>query len=54
MVMKITTLNMPNQYLDYIQKLVDNGDYPSRSEVFRIAVEAFLHHEPIVMEDLKV
>jgi len=44
--MKIVTVNIPESYLDSIEKLVgENGLYPSRSELIRVAVRDFLLRE---------
>ncbi|NVM35990.1 MAG: ribbon-helix-helix protein, CopG family [Candidatus Lokiarchaeota archaeon] len=44
--MKIVTVNVPESYLDSIKKLVgENGLYPSRSELIRVAVRDFLLRE---------
>ncbi len=44
--MKIVTVNIPESYLDSIQKLVgEDGLYPSRSELIRVAVRDFLLRE---------
>ena len=44
--MKIVTVNIPESYLDSIEKLVGgNGLYPSRSELIRVAVRDFLLRE---------
>lgn len=44
--MKIVTVNVPNSFLDAIEKLIgDNGLYPSRSELIRCAVREFLLKE---------
>jgi len=44
--MKIVTVNIPESYIDSIQKLVgENGLYPSRSELIRVAVRDFLLRE---------
>ncbi|MFX1388869.1 MAG: ribbon-helix-helix domain-containing protein [Promethearchaeota archaeon] len=44
--MKIVTVNIPETYLDSIEKLVgENGLYPSRSELIRVAVRDFLLRE---------
>jgi Arc/MetJ-type ribon-helix-helix transcriptional regulator len=44
--MKIVTVNIPESYLDSIVKLVgENGLYPSRSELIRVAVRDFLLRE---------
>ncbi len=44
--MKIVTVNVPESYIDAIEKLVgENGLYPSRSELIRCAVREFLLKE---------
>jgi len=44
--MKIVTVNVPESYIDSIEKLVGgNGLYPSRSELIRVAVREFLIRE---------
>lgn len=44
--MKIVTVNIPESFLDAIEKLVgENGLYPSRSELIRVAVRDFLLRE---------
>ncbi len=44
--MKIVTVNIPESYLDSIEKLVGEGGlYPSRSELIRVAVRDFLLRE---------
>ena len=44
--MKIVTVNVPESYIDAIEKLVgENGLYPSRSELIRCAVREFLLRE---------
>jgi Arc/MetJ-type ribon-helix-helix transcriptional regulator len=44
--MKIVTVNVPESYLDAIDKLTGNdGLYPSRSELIRCAVRDFLIKE---------
>ena len=45
--MRIVTVNVPETYLEAIEKLVDSdkGLYPSRSELIRVAVRAFLLRE---------
>jgi Arc/MetJ-type ribon-helix-helix transcriptional regulator len=43
---KIVTVNIPESYLDAINKLIgDGGLYPSRSELIRTAVREFLIKE---------
>lgn len=49
--MKIVTVNVPESYLEEIDRLLDNkshdnnGLYPSRSELIRVAVRDFLIRE---------
>lgn len=44
--MKIVTVNVPESYLESVEKLVgENGLYPSRSELIRVAVRDFLLRE---------
>ncbi|NHJ25641.1 MAG: ribbon-helix-helix protein, CopG family [Candidatus Lokiarchaeota archaeon] len=44
--MKIVTVNVPESYIDAIEKLIgDGGLYPSRSELIRCAVRDFLLKE---------
>ncbi len=44
--MKIVTVNVPETYIDAINKLIgENGLYPSRSELIRCAVREFLLKE---------
>jgi len=44
--MKIVTVNIPITYLEAIERLVgENGLYPSRSELIRVAVREFLLKE---------
>ena len=51
--MKIVTVNVPESYLDSIEKLVgDEGLYPSRSELIRVAVKAYLMKELEMAENM--
>jgi len=44
--MKIVTVNVPESYIDAINKLIgEDGLYPSRSELIRCAVREFLLKE---------
>ena len=44
--MKIVTVNVPESYIESINKLIgENGLYPSRSELIRVAVREFLIKE---------
>ena len=45
MPMKIVTINIPDQYLDCIEVMVNNGFFPSRSECVREALKEFLTNE---------
>ncbi len=40
--MKITTVNMPNKILAIIQKAIDMGLFPSRSEMIRFCVMEYM------------
>ena len=52
--MKIVTVNVPESYLDAIEKLVgDCGLYPSRSELIRCAVRKFLINELKMAKEMK-
>ena len=51
--MKITTINIPDIYLDCIEVLVNMGYYPSRSEAVRVALKQFLTDEADNVEDLQ-
>ncbi|MGM0469473.1 MAG: ribbon-helix-helix domain-containing protein [Promethearchaeati archaeon] len=52
--MKIVTVNVPESYLDAIDKLTGNkGLYPSRSELIRCAVRDFLLKELSMAKKLK-
>ncbi|MHA1804493.1 MAG: ribbon-helix-helix domain-containing protein [Promethearchaeota archaeon] len=51
--MKIVTVNIPESFIDVIEKLVgENGIYPSRSELIRCAVRDFLLKELQSAKDL--
>ena len=51
--MKIVTVNVPESYIDAINKLIgQNGLYPSRSELIRCAVRAFLIKELKLADDM--
>lgn len=50
--MKIITINIPDQYLDCIETLVNMGYYPSRSEAFRQAIRRFLCREQNLRKNL--
>lgn len=51
--MKIVTVNVPESYIDAINKLIgEDGLYPSRSELVRCAVREFLIRELRSLEDL--
>lgn len=41
--MKILSINIPESYVNAIEKLIgENGIYPSRSELVRVAVREFI------------
>ena len=43
--MKLLTINLPQAYIDGLEKLVDDEIYPNRSEAIRIAVRDMLKRE---------
>lgn len=43
--MKIVTINIPEQYLDCIESMVNLGFFPSRSEACREAIKQFFSNE---------
>lgn len=43
--MQIVTINIPDMFVDAIQRLTDGGMYPSRSEAIRAALRDFLKSE---------
>ena len=58
--MKVITINVPTKYIRVIQKLLDAGLYPSRSEAVRVAIRDFIskdkelylkYTEPIIETD---
>lgn len=51
--MKIVTINVPDQYLDCVEIMVNNGFFPSRSEVVREALKEFLTNEVEMNKGLK-
>jgi len=51
--MRIITINLPDAYVDCIEQVHRLGFYPSRSEVVRVAVNAFLKKEMVLNQDLE-
>jgi len=43
--MRLIAVHLPEKLLSDIQRLVDNGLYPNRSEAIRIAIRDLLKHE---------
>ena len=43
--MALITVHVPEKFLKEIEKLVEEGYYPNRSEVIRIAIRDFLRQE---------
>jgi len=43
--MTLVTVHLPEKFLREIEKLVEEGYYPNRSEVIRIAIRDFLRNE---------
>ena len=52
MALKIVTINIPDSYLEYIEKMKQLGKVPSRSEATRKAIKHFLKQEPTFTEAL--
>jgi Arc/MetJ-type ribon-helix-helix transcriptional regulator len=50
--MKIVTINIPDQYLDCIESMVNLGFYPSRSEAVREALKQFIVRECQFKKDI--
>ena len=50
--MKIVTINIPDQYLDCLETMVNMGFFPSRSEAVRQALKRFLTIEQEMNKDL--
>jgi len=44
-ILKLITLNIPENYLKYLDELVDGNYYPNRAEAIRIAVRDMLISE---------
>jgi hypothetical protein len=52
--MKIITVNLPKSYIKAIKHLTgEDGIYPSRSELIRVAVREFLRKEMGAAEDFQ-
>jgi Arc/MetJ-type ribon-helix-helix transcriptional regulator len=51
--MKIVTINIPDQYLDCIESMVNLGFYPSRSEAVREALKQFIVRESKFTKDIE-
>jgi Arc/MetJ-type ribon-helix-helix transcriptional regulator len=45
--MQLITINLPQAYIDGLEKLVEDEIYPNRSEAIRNAVRDFLRRENI-------
>ncbi|RDE15851.1 MAG: CopG family transcriptional regulator [Candidatus Thorarchaeota archaeon] len=43
--MRLIAVHLPEKLVDDIQRLVDNGLYPNRSETIRIAIRDLLKRE---------
>ena len=48
--MKVVTINVPDQYLDCLEVMVNMGIFPSRSEAVREALKQFLTREAVFNE----
>ena len=51
--MQIVTINLPEIFLDALEKLTEYGLYPSRSEAIRVAFRDFLSKELQVAQRLR-
>ncbi|MHA1820026.1 MAG: ribbon-helix-helix domain-containing protein [Promethearchaeota archaeon] len=51
--MQIATINIPDEYLDAIEKLISIGLYNNRSEVVREALKEFIDREKDFTSELK-
>jgi Arc/MetJ-type ribon-helix-helix transcriptional regulator len=45
LIMKLVTLHIPEQYVEGLERLVENNLYPNRSEAIRIAIRDLLKRE---------
>jgi len=43
--MRPITIHLPEPYIDAIERLVEMGRYPSKSEAIRVAVRDFIFRE---------
>lgn len=48
--MQNITINLPEAYCDGIERLLNYGIFPSRSEAIRVALKEFLDKEFAVLE----
>ena len=44
-VLKLVSVHLPEKYVELLEKLVENGLYPSRSEAIRVAVRDLIRKE---------
>lgn len=52
--MKIVTVNLKEESIERMNKLVEKGLYPSRSELIRASTRAFLLRELRILKNLKI
>ena len=45
MPLQLVTINLPMPYVKTLDKMVDSGLYPSRSQLIRVCINAFLPTE---------
>ena len=50
--MKLVTLNLPQAYLDGLEKLVQEEIYPNRSEAIRFAVRDMIRRETSIISQI--
>lgn len=51
--MIVCPVHLPTMYLEAIEKMVDNGFYPCRSEVIRVAIRDMLKRDLQICDKLK-
>lgn len=51
--MKVITVKVPKAYIDELNKLIEAGLFPSRSEAIRIAIRDLLRKELWIEQDVR-
>lgn len=52
-ILKIITINVPDDYLDCIETLVATGLYPNRSEAIRNALKELFFNDDLINKSLR-